>query len=567
MCGIAGIISNRIIDDFRIDAMLTIQHHRGPDFTGVWKNGTEHLGHNRLSIIDLHEASHQPFWSEDKRYCIVFNGEIYNYIEIRREIENRFHWRTKGDTEVLLNSFILWGTDCLQKLKGMFSFAIWDTEKKELFAARDRFGVKPFHYYLDAKSETIIFASEIKSLFASGLVQKNHSLEAWSNYLTFAQYASPSTTFYDSIYQLPASHFLIFKNGNIHIQKYYFFENSILNLRDRDWNWQEQLKTRLLDSIELRLRADVNRGFNLSGGIDSTLLFVLIQEKLESSKTKAFTFYSDDKNYDELEWVSEILNGTEYNWEKCLIRAESIPEYAKKIQFHQDEPYAGIATLAYARTFEEARKNGYIVILDGSGMDEQIAGYDYYTASTDSLIQGSLNSSPIRTNVLNKGLSALAKKAIYEKPFATEIENLQYRDIFYTKLPRDLRMTDRISMAFSTEMREPFMDHELMELSFAIPMELKIKGEQKKVIIRKIIEEYHQGKITEAPKRPVQTPQREWLSGDLKSWVYDMVLFGAKKTNFFNQEELEKELKLFFNQDNSNSFYIWQWISVAMIYE
>lgn len=561
MCGIAGILSqqNRTHE---LDAMLAIQNHRGPDFTGRWSSEGAYIGHNRLSIIDLGADSNQPF--KNGRYVLTFNGEIYNYLEIKQELPE-YNFTTNGDTEVLLAAFLKWGKDCLKKLRGMFAFAIYDTETRELFAARDRFGVKPFHYAM--VNGEFVFASEIKAILASGLLKKQWNEKVWANYLSFAQYNMEQDTFYDGIEQIKPGELIHIKEGKITKTKYYNFEQ---NLDFEQWDGKEDeeikaiVKAKLIECINLRLRADVKRGFNLSGGVDSTLMFSLIKDQLAPENTSAFSFYCDDKDYDELEWVNQIIGNTSYNWNHCLFKKEEFADYATKIQWHQDEPFAGLATMAYARTFEEARKNDYIVMLDGTGIDEQVGGYDYYYNNSGSLVQGT-TSSPTRPHTLNKEFAAKANKYRYEKPFNNVLLNLQYRDIFHTKLPRALRMTDRISMAFSTEMREPFLDHELMEMCFSLPFSFKLREGKRKWIMRQIIKDDLQTSLTDAPKRPIQTPQREWLSQDHKDWVRDTIAKGMQKVDWLNAKEVEVELNNFFTKDNSNSFYIWQWVSLGLL--
>lgn len=564
MCGIAGIVGgNKEDNEFKLDLMLNIQNHRGPDYKGKFLGNDFVLGHNRLSIIDLNQVSNQPMVSACGKYIIVFNGEIYNYKELKEMLNYPFC--TNGDTEVLLAAYIKWGENCLEYLNGMFAFGIYDTVKNQLFAARDRFGVKPF-FFAQTK-EQFVFASEIKTVVSSTLINDNWNEKVWANYLAFGQYADASNTFYQNIFQLPASSKLIYKNGKLKIDKYYDFEEKVSK-----YNWSnfdlKEIKNRLIDTLEssirYRLIADVKKGFNMSGGMDSTLLFELIKNELNPKLTKAFTFYTDNKHYDELDWVKLILKESKIPLVKCLLNVNEVPEYAEKIQYYQDEPYAGIATLAYAKTFQAARENGVVVILDGSGMDELAGGYDYYSNNSNNIIQG-LTSEPFRVNAINKELLKLSCKTSIDKKFKSQLQNLQYRDIFKTKLPRDLRMTDRISMAFSVEMREPFLDHRLVEIGFSLPDELKIQQNQTKWVMRQVLKDYVNKNIAEAPKRPIQTPQREWLSNELKSWVMDMINIALKKTNWLNEKEVLKEVDNYMKHDNSNSFYIWQWVSIGLM--
>jgi asparagine synthase (glutamine-hydrolysing) len=564
MCGIAGIVSGSAEqNEFLLDEMLRKQHHRGPDFTGKYIGSDIVLGHNRLSIIDLNPISNQPMLSACGNFVIVFNGEIYNYKELKEKLAYPFC--TNGDTEVLLAAYIHWGENCLDFLNGMFSFAIYDIVKKQLFAARDRFGVKPFFY--SKIDEKFVFASEIKAILSTDLVDKGWNHKSWADFLAFGQYPDVENTFYDGIFQLPASCKLLYIDGEIKIQKYYKFEDKISNY---DWSNRNLLEIKrniretLESSIKYRLIADVKKGFNMSGGMDSTLLFELIKKELKPEFTKAFTFYTNNTNYDELSWVEQILRGSEIPLERCLLNVHDVPEYAQKIQFFQDEPYSGIATLAYAKTFQAAKDNGVVVVLDGSGMDELAGGYDYYSDNSNNIIQG-LTSEPFRKNALSEDLLALAQKKELKKKFKSELQNLQFRDLFETKLPRDLRMTDRISMAYSIEMREPFLDHRLVELGFSLPDEFKIREGKTKWIMREILKEFVKNSIAEAPKRAIQTPQREWLSNDLKEWVIDTIYLGLKNTDWLIKKEVQKEIDNFMYNDNSNSYYIWQWVNIGLM--
>ena len=439
MCGIAGAIGlqNQAIAESTIRSMMHQIRHRGPDDEGEFVEGNVGLGFVRLSILDLSAAGHQPMHSTDERYIITFNGEIFNYLELRAELSSMgYEFRSQTDTEVLLNAYKYWGEECLHHFRGMWSFAIWDRHENKLFASRDRFGVKPF-YYIHINN-TFAFASEPKAFWAAELIKKEWNNVVLSRYLSQANYGMPDECMFTNIHQLPGGHSLTWQADKISIKKWYHFEKEVHKIKHTKsaLEIQNELKALLEENIKLRLRADVPIGFNLSGGVDSTLLFQLIRQQLNFDKTSAFTFYSNDAKYDETDWVKQIIGNTGFKWQKCLVDKYSIPEFAEKIQYHADEPYSGIATLAYARTFEEARKNNYIVLLDGSGIDEQFAGYDYYTKSTDVNVQGT-TTSPFRLNCLDRDFIALSNKPSYPKPFADDILNLQYRDTLYTKLQRD----------------------------------------------------------------------------------------------------------------------------------
>ena len=223
MCGIAGIVGEKA-SEAMMDKMLLSQKHRGPDFTGRYIDYDIALGHNRLKIIDLSENANQPFYSVDKRYVLVFNGEIYNYIELRENLEKDFKFITSSDTEVLLFAFIKWGKGCLYKLNGMFAFAIWDTQEKKLFAARDRFGVKPFYYHI--KDNNLYFASEIKALHVTGIPETPNE-KVWATYFAYGSYGNPDETFWEGIEQLPGGHHVTYDNNQLTIKKSYLFEDEV----------------------------------------------------------------------------------------------------------------------------------------------------------------------------------------------------------------------------------------------------------------------------------------------------------------------------------------------------
>jgi asparagine synthase (glutamine-hydrolysing) len=638
MCGIAGIIGN--YNPHQLDAMLLSQHHRGPDFTGKYTDeGFAILGHNRLAIIDLSPQSNQPFFDTSGRYVITFNGEIYNYIELKAELKNQYDFKTESDTEVLLAAFIVYGKQFLQKLNGMFAFAIWDKQEKKLFAARDRFGVKPFYYSI--KNNTLYFSSEIKAIHAAG-ISKSTNEKVWASYFAYGSYGNPDETFWEGINQLPGGHFLevegcqsehsqprairgvedqsclialrqaqcdkvqtecqsvpklreyedLSNKLNLNIVKWYYFEEEVAK-QPKNLTFdqaKEKYVALLKDSINLRFRADVAVGFNISGGLDSSVLLALVndfychsepvkgkqltEKGLRQAQTdnvedqqaliNAYTFYTNSPDYDELPWVEMMIAKTNNPLTKVLLQANEVPDFAQKIAWQQDEPFGGIPTMAYAKIFEQARKDKVLVLLDGQGMDEQWAGYDYYTQETEATIQGVVDS-PYKIKMLSDAFLAKAEKPVYPKPFDDTMLNKQYRDLFYTKIPRALRFNDRISMAFSTELREPFLDYRLVELAFSLPLDFKIKNGVTKYMLREIASEFLADDLVFAPKRALQTPQREWLAEDLKDWVNQNMraIENSSFSNWFNKKELQKELQLYRKGNSQSSFHIWQCIGLC----
>tara|TARA_R110000850_G_scaffold275701_1_gene415552 strand:+ start:2784 stop:4505 length:1722 start_codon:yes stop_codon:yes gene_type:complete len=569
MCGISGYIGTKKFTE-GIKTMVSVLQHRGPDFSDVYSDkGFAALGHNRLAIIDLSAEANQPFLDTTGRYVMVYNGEVYNYRELRGNLSTNYNFKTQCDTEVVLAAYLKYGADCLKYFNGMFAFAIWDTQDKKLFAARDRFGVKPF-YYSKNKGD-FYFASEIKAIRAvrngTGFNEK-----VCASYFAYGSYGMPDETFFEGINQLPGGHFLEYKESKLHITRWYDFEN-LVDIKSSPQALEtvkEHYKKLLEESISLRFRADVPVGINISGGIDSSLLLALVNKRADAARIKAFTFYTGDSRYDELPWVEAMIAKTQTPLQKVLFSAEEVGEFAQKMTYFQDEPFGGIPTLAYAKVFARAREQGVKVLLDGQGMDEAWAGYDYYHIHSGQTIQGlKATGSPFKRHCLSKDFLAVAQKPEYPKPFDTDLLNTQYRDLFYTKIPRALRFNDRISMAFSTELREPFLDHRLVELAFAQPEAYKIHKGQTKYLLRLLLEEYAGKEITLAPKRPLQTPQREWLGTSLQPMVDEALehLLALPYAQWFDKDELHREWEQYRKGARESSFHVWQWVNFAFLTE
>jgi asparagine synthase (glutamine-hydrolysing) len=564
VCGIAGIVGYHSDRQELLDKMLTAQAHRGPDSTGKWKDDSVILGHNRLSIIDLSPQANQPMVSNCGQFVIVLNGEIYNYKELKSSIKD-YVFRTSSDTEVVLAAYKEWGSGMLNRLNGMFSFAIWDTINKTLFAARDRFGVKPFYYHFN--SDVFYFASEIKTLWAAG-VKKEENFSVFSRYLVYGSYGLPEETFWREISQLPPGHFFEadLKNIiNINPIRWYDFEGSVKSIgKKRLQDLKEEYFSLLRDSIRLRFRADVPVGFNISGGLDSSILLALINVEYPGSKDiEAFTFYTDSKDYDELPWVEDLIRLTKNPLNRVLLRASDVTDLIEKVGYFEDEPFGGFPTLAYSLIFGKAKEKGIIVLLDGQGMDEAWAGYDYYHNNSGFMIQGA-KSSPVKPEVLDPEFIKLAVKESFPTPFDDKLQNLQYRDLFYTKIQRALRFNDRISMMHSTELREPFLDYRLVELAFAQPSDIKIKNGLTKWLLRDFVKDILGNSIALAPKRPLQTPQREWIACELENYCSEKISDFAN-LDFVKGSSVSHLWELYKNGQNDNSFFIWQWINLVQL--
>ncbi|MBF0244780.1 MAG: asparagine synthase (glutamine-hydrolyzing), partial [Planctomycetes bacterium] len=515
MCGIAGVIGT-FKSGNEIEAMVKSQSHRGPDANGteVYSGGLARLGHNRLSIIDLSKAGCQPMTGGHGRFHLVFNGEIYNYRELR-SLLNDYPYTSLTDTEVILAAYERWGTDCLDRFVGMFAFLLWDELERTLFAARDRFGVKPL-YYATAPDGSLRLSSEIKALHAGG-VPAVFDESTWSTYLSTGFYEHSDRTFWKGVRQVPPGHHLVWKASRFSVDRWYdVAEKAGVDFDPRPVSQVEEEYLALLkESVGLRFRSDVPVGINLSGGLDSSILLGLVhQVQGSSSDVKVLTFTTGDPNYDEIPWVEQMLTGTNHQSIICRIDPNEVPALAESVQRVEDEPFGGLPTLAYAKLFEQARSSGLIVLLDGQGLDEQWAGYDYYLSAIEGrgagIIQGT-REKPVREDCLTPEFRSLAEPFTPPQVFPDLLRNLQYRDTRLTKIPRALRFNDRISMRSSTELREPFLDHRLFEIALRQPPERKIAGGIQKWLLRRIATRICPRGIVEAPKRPLQTPKREWL--------------------------------------------------------
>jgi len=568
MCGISAAFGSGW-RPAQLRGMIAAQEHRGPDDQGIFidaQNGIG-LGHNRLSIIDLSSAGHQPLANQDGSLHLVMNGEIYNYLELREELRG-YPFQSQSDSEVILAAYERWGLECADRFVGMFAFILWDGRKRRLFACRDRFGVKPL-YYSRQPEGNLFFASEIKALHAAG-VPRTPDAATWASYLAHGLYEHSSATFWLGISSLPPGHWMICDATGMRISCWYDMAarcGTEFDTRPEEVV-AEEYRALLIESVRLRFRSDVPVGINVSGGLDSSTLLGAVRAVQLHDSARAFTFITGDQRYDELPWVQQSLEHTKHPSTRCLLRVEEVPEVAGSVQRFEDEPFGGLPTLAYARLFEKAREAGTVVLLDGQGMDEQWAGYDYYAAPEDkpaSLVQG-VSSAPVRPGCMTPEFRQCAAPWRAPTPFPDRLRNLQYRDLRFTKIPRALRFNDRVSMRVSTELREPFLDHRLFELALRQPAERKILDGVRKRMLRGITASFLPSGVVEAPKRPLQTPQREWLRGPLRPWAHEQIHAALEHygNSWLEPRAVKAAWDEFLNGPSDNSFYVWQWISLGM---
>ncbi len=568
MCGITGFVSvDQPASPRTIGLMTHPLSHRGPDAEGVWVEGHAALGNRRLAVLDLSDRGHQPMVSRDGRFVMTYNGEVYNYLELKTELEDDCESGT--DTEVVLHAFTRWGTESLHRLNGMFAFAVWDRLTERLCLVRDRFGVKPLYYA--EYDGTLYFASEIKSLAAAGIPLEPDE-ETWGLYLRHGAYDGGPSTFFKGVRRLPPGYYLTWQRGRVELQRWYDVADCVLSSgvdARADRVVCEEYHQLLLDSVRLRFRSDVPVGVCLSGGLDSSTLVVLLQELFGTDHTvRSYHFASRDPRYDETPWVHRLLAGHRCPLTVSYLEASDVPALAERAIAFQEEPFGGLPTLAMIQLFERARHEGTIVLLDGQGLDEQWAGYHYYAgpagASVGFPLQGSSRPAA-HAACLSSDFRSEMTAPCYPEPFDNRLGNLRYRDLRYTKLPRALRFNDRASSQASCELREPFLDYRLVELAFRQPAHRLIRDGRHKFLLREIVRPLLPNGFSEAPKRPVQTPQREWLRGPLREWV-ESCLSDASLTQcgWFDHVRLRAAWEEYLRGESDNSFYIWQWISVTL---
>lgn len=569
MCGIIGAVGDLPSKKRFIHIRDTLSH-RGPDDADLYydtKTGVA-LGHRRLSIIDLSVAGKQPMWSPDKRYAVVFNGEIFNYRELKDELKHSYTFVTNTDTEVLLASYIVWKERALQKLNGEFAFAIWDTETKILFCARDRLGVKPFFY--TTHNSTFYFSSEIKGFLAfPGITPKVNDAIVY-DYLAHGYYDHTEQTFFKGIKSLPSGHTLTYHKGKLTMKSYWDLamvrqETFSIPKKDAEKRFLELFE----DSIRLRLRSDVPVGVNLSSGIDSAAI-LFFAEKSFGKQLHTFSMCSKDSDFNECAFIKPTLSKEQLAlWHTHTLSPENVSQLMSEVLAVQDEPYGGIPTMAYYKLAQLTKEAGVTVILEGQGGDEIFGGYRYYRPEFLKHNVGGMSqdtTTEVNTFVLRDGFRNGAGTSIeFQKPFASPLLNAQYRDLKYTKLPRVLRFNDRLSMAFGREYREPYLDHRLVEFCFFLPDELKIQGTEQKVLLRNAMKHTVPNLTTKRPKKTFGALQTPWFRKYLQKEIIGILSsesFGRRP--YWDQIKVLEMANKFFNGEGDNSFYIWQWVNLEL---
>ena len=554
MCGF--IITNMNID---IKSSSNVLKHRGPDHTGLIEHNDIKMLFNRLSIIDLSVSANQPF--KHKNYIIIFNGEIYNYLEIKNELIKLGHkFITKSDTEVLLKAYLQWGKECLKKLEGMFAFCIYNKLSKNIFVARDRYGIKPLFYYKNKKN--FMFASEKKALFNYG-IKKKLNIPTILNFINRGVYQDNKNTFFDGINILEPGKYIDIKNGNFSINKWNDFDVNFNNKIKYD-DAKYELDYLIKKSLKLSLRSDKNIALSVSGGADSSMMiYKLMEEKLGKNITHLAHWTCDDEN-DEQKYaksLSKLFNKRLIN--SHFDKKDFFP-YLTKCLNHLEEPFGGLTLMAGIKMCEELKKKKIRVLLDGNGIDEILGGYQHHiNAHNDGEI--SYASQPIQglniffpKNIINKKFLKLIPNFKIQKRFNNSLKDSMLNDLAGSKLRRCLLQGDHMSMSQSIETRYPFLNNELVNFCLSLPNNFLVKKKYGKYIFRDLSND----KIFWENKRPSQTPQTKWF----RKFILDDLINKLKKDDIFfdlslfNKKELLNNLSIWKNSDLNNSAFPWYFL-------
>ncbi|MCH5329292.1 MAG: hypothetical protein J1E02_09745, partial [Coprobacter sp.] len=463
MCGIAGIAGEVGQMHLLLDKMIKAQQHRGHDEVAHWTDffvdARIGLAHNRLET-GLRTNSTQPFVDEETGLVTLLDGTIFNHKELKKKLSPHYTFRTGSMVEVLSKAWHRWGRSMPGKIHGNFTIAVYDRSAKHIFIVRDRLGIKPL--YFTWQNGNFYFASEIKALFAAG-VNRTMSPERWAEYLVHSSYGLPHETFWDGISQLPGGSLLFFNGFTLDIHRWYEPEQAVreTEIPQSEEELVERFQSISDDSIRRNITAGAPIGINLSGSIGSSLLLGLIRKNAPYLPIKVYSYYNDGKLSDDILWTAEMLSQTQYRHEQIKITASTIRKEALHMARIQDEPFDGLKTLAYAHLFRIAKNRGTTILCDALGLDETWGSSPAATGTPGSPL------------CLRDDFRELARKPEYPEPFAERSNNERYKRIFCHAIPRKLRIDDRISMAFSTELRKPFLDHRLVELAFAAPEKIK----------------------------------------------------------------------------------------------
>jgi asparagine synthase (glutamine-hydrolysing) len=606
MCGIAGFYDASLSPSKAegvIKEMLEVSSHRGPDHSGHWNEFPIMLGHNRLSIIDLVEASNQPMHYQD--YVLSFNGEIYNYLEIKEELLKKgYSFSTHSDSEVILAAYREWGEACVEHFVGMWAFVIWDKVNRILFCSRDRFGIKPFYFIYG--SGFLYFSSEIKSLKRTPVFNGKINNRQIFRQLQLSWIAYKDETFYEQVRALPEACNLVFKNGKIEIKRYWQLPEKPILIGGDFQERSQRFKELFFDSIKLHYRSDVEVGSSLSGGLDSSAIVATAAHLYPQKKIKTFNIYYEGQDaVDERPFVYELARKYQ-NLEPYYYspKDDELADAFEKVIYHQDVPIAGSSPISQYFVMKLAKEQKVTVLLDGQGSDEYLGGYMHtFNRMIGSHLQRKEIAKGLRLLNLHKKEHAISLqgagmeflKSIYtaghneedifnyelqrlrpllhrkfqklkglvklEDVYKDKLHNFFYHLLYTTSLPSLLHYEDRNSMAFSIESRVPFLDHRLVEFGFQLPMQDKIHGAETKYILRQSLSGLLPDAIRDRKdKKGFVTPgENKWLRGPLKHLLEQ----DFKNLEYwFPRGRLYEVIENYKKGDNSKAKLVWRLVAL-----
>jgi asparagine synthase (glutamine-hydrolysing) len=606
MCGLVGIIHEQC--HVYIKKMTNAIAHRGPDDSGYYSDELISLGHRRLSIQDLTVNGHQPMISDDGRYVLIFNGEIYNHWEIRESYKDKYKFKSSSDTETVLYGYIEYGVDLFAKLNGIFALAIYDTFTHDVIIARDQFGVKPLYYYQDENA--FLFGSEIKSFLVYPQLDRSLDYEALCNYLHFL-YSPGEKTPFSKVKKLLPGHYMSIKASlpnQKQVTKYYEipFDNSYSNLSETELI--DALEQKLIKAVQRQLLSDVPVGFFLSGGLDSSLIVAIARKILpKNSDIRCYTIDTGEEDYEgfvsDIHYARKAANHLNVD----LVEIKSEPTdivNLDKMVYHLDEPQADIAPIHVLNICQQARNDGYIVLLGGTAGDDLFSGYRKHQSlyferyfkyipgfakdifsnviksiksnnptfrrikkvvaelhkSTEERLLGYYAWLPLNTNkgLFKPKISETLNDYNPEQILVDSLKNISkeksllnkmlFWDMKYFLTDHNLNYTDKLSMATGVEVRVPFLDLELVDFSTKIPPSMKLKGKTTKYLLRKVAERYLPHDIIYRPKTGFGSPVREWVLGDLQTEINERLSRNnIEKQGIFSYEAVANLI-----EDNQN---------------
>ena len=615
MCGICGKLfhsRDRTVDGELLRSMASVINHRGPDDEGIYVKNNVGLAHKRLSILDLSPAGHQPMNNEDGSIWIVFNGEIYNFLDLREELQKKGHtFRSRTDTETIIHLYEEKGVECVHDLRGMFAFAIWDENKKRLFCARDRAGKKPFVYA--HTQDGLLFASEIKSLLRNPALERSLDYRSIHHYLTYQYVPSPLSIFKD-IKKLPPAHVLIYEGGDLTIKRYWSLSYQKKLHLSSVGEYGEQFRDLFQEAVKIRLRSDVPLGAFLSGGIDSSLV-VAVMSRLMNQPVKTFSIGFEEEGYDEVAFARIIAEKYETDHHEFTVKPDAV-SILPQLVWHYNEPFADSSAIPTYYVSKMTR-DFVTVALNGDGGDESFAGYERYVADKladyyrrvppfirEGIIRRVVDTLPHSTNRRNffrrlkrflKGISEPPERryvrwiCFFDNEMKGDLYTPSFKDLnreldsvdltvkWYERadaeqfldrtlfvdvmsyLPEDLLVkVDIASMAHSLEARSPFLDHKVMEFAALLPPNLKLRGMETKFLLKDTLSDIVPQEILQRKKMGFGVPLDVWFRNDLKEMAYDVLLDQKSiERGYFRKEYVLQMLDDHVSKRYDHSYRIW----------